>query len=127
MNDGTLLYRVINSDWLVQEGHVSSQAFRPRPRDHKLLSAYDGDQIAPGAAWHHYTNDPTNPPVGVLAVTVAECSVEQLPTRPDPETFPEHVLIDFTKFGTSQIKRKSERLRDYAVSRGWLFRRNDDL
>ena len=45
-----------------------------------------------------------------------------LPSIPDPDTFPEHVLIDFRNFGTNQIKRKSEAFRDSAIARGWLFR-----
>ena len=122
MNDNTLLYRVINSNY-VQGDVISSQAFRPRPIDRKRLSAYGGDQISPDAAWRHYTRDPSDPPTGVLAVTVAECHAERLPVQPDPEPFPEHVLIDFTAFGTNQIKRKSESLRDNAVVRGWLFLR----
>ena len=40
---------------------------------------------------------------------------------PDPETFQEHGLIDFRKFGTNQTKKKSERLRDNAAARGWQF------
>ena len=122
MNDATFLYRVINSNY-VQGDVVSSQAFRPRRIDRKRLSAYDGDQINPEAAWWHYTNDMSDPPVGVLAVTVAECRAERLPVQPDPVPFPEHVLIDFTAFGTNQIKRKSESLRDKAVVRGWLYLR----
>ena len=120
MNGCTLLYRVINSNY-VQQGKVSSQAFRPRPQDCKRLSVYDGDQITPEDAWRHYTNDPSNPPAGVLAITVAQCCAEQLKVRPDPVPFPEHVLVDFTRYGTNQIKRKSERLRDKAVARGWLY------
>ncbi len=120
MNDCTLLYRVVNSNY-VQGDEVSSQAFRPRPQDRKRLSAYDGDQISPQAAWRHYTNDMSNPPAGVLGVTVSECSAEELPVQPDPVSFPEHVLIDFTEFGTNQIKKKSEHLRDKAIARGWLF------
>ena len=120
MNDQTLLYRIVNSNY-VQGGKVSSQAFRPRPWDRKRLSAYDGDRISPQAAWRHYTNDMSNPPTGVLGVTVSECSTAQLTARPDPVPFPEHVLIDFTEFGTNQIKRKSENLRDMAVERGWLY------
>ena len=58
---------------------------------------------------------------GVLGVTVSECSTEQLTARSDPVPFPEHVLIDFTEFGTNQIKKKSVRLRDKAIVRGWLF------
>ena len=122
MNDDTLLYRIINPDKLLQAGKVSSQAFRPRPTDNKRLSVYDGDQITPEAAWVHYTDDPENPPVGVLAVTVAECSAQALPVVPDPVSFPEHALIDFREFSTSQIKKKSGGLRDAAEKRGWQYR-----
>ena len=117
MNDHTLLYRVIGSYIWIQEDLVASQSFRPRRMDNKLLSVYDGDQITPEAAWFHYTKDLSNPPVGVLAVTVSECLSLDLPVMPDPEAFPEHVLIDFSAFGINQIKRKSERLRDLALVR----------
>ena len=123
MNGCTLLYRVINSIY-VQRGKVSSQAFRPRPRDRRRLSMYDGDQITPEAAWRHYTSDLSNPPAGVMAVTVAQCCAGLLTVQPDPEPFPEHVLVGFTEYGTNQIKKKSERLRDKAVVRGWLFQRD---
>ena len=122
MNKDTLLYRIINPDKLVQSGKVSSQAFRPKPQDDKMLSVYDGDQIAPDAAWRHYSNNPDMPlPYGVLGVSVAECSAESLPVRADPETFPEHVLIDFREFSSNQVKRKSANLRNAAEARGWLF------
>ena len=121
MNDDTLLYRVIGPDMWVQEGQVSSQAFRPRKVDNKRLSVYDGDQITAQEALSHYTRDHNNPPIGVLAVTVLECHARDLPVVPDPHTFPEHVLIDFSKFGVNQIKRKSALLRDAAVVRGWQF------
>ena len=52
MNDYTLLYRVVNSNY-VQDGKVSSQAFRPRPRDRKRLSVYDGDRISPDCPCAH--------------------------------------------------------------------------
>lgn len=120
MNDDTLLYRVIDAAMLLQAGKVSSQAFRPKPSDNKLLSVYDGDRIDSKAACRHYTRNSDNPPVGVLAVSVAECSSQCLSVRADPAPFPEHALIDFTPFGTSKIKRKSERLRDAAMVRGWL-------
>lgn len=120
MNNDTLLYRIIGASMLLQAGQVSSQAFHPRPSDNKLLSVYDGDRINPKAARRHYTRDDDNPPVGVLAVSVAECSSQCLSVRADPIPFPEHALIDFSPFGTSSIKRKSKRLRDAAMVRGWL-------
>ncbi len=122
MNEHTLLYRVIGSGMWIQEDLVASQSFRPRRIDNKLLSVYDGDQITPESAWFHYTKELSNPPAGVLAVTVSECLDLDLPVVPDPETFPEHALIDFRAFGTNQIKRKSERLRDLALVRGWQYR-----
>ena len=123
MNQDTLLYRVINPDKLLQSGQVSSRAFRPRPQDNKMLSVYDGDQIAPEAAWRHFANNPDmTPPAGVLGVAVAECSTEGLDALPDPDAFPEHVLIDFRAFGSNQIKRKSKRLRDAAEARDWQYR-----
>jgi hypothetical protein len=123
MTGDTLLHRIIRPDWWLQSETVSSQAFRPAPSDEKFLSTYDGDQISPKAAYEHYTKDISkSPPVGVLAVTVAECSSLGLPALPDPNTFPEHVLIDFTRFGVNQIKKKAELLRDMAIARKWQFR-----
>ena len=128
MNDETLLHRIIKPHWWLQGNDVSSQAFRPGPEDDKQMSVYDGDQITAKVAWRHYTNDPSkSPPSGVMAVTTGECRFnrerkqQDLPVRPDPETFQEHVLINFRKFGASQTKKKSAKLRDAAVTRGWQF------
>ena len=122
VNVDTLLHRVI-ARWMVQEGQVSSQAFRPRPTDEKQLSAYNGNLISAEDAYSHYVNDPAKPaPVGVLAVSVHDCTSLDLLVCPDPETFPEHVLVDFRKYGTNQIKRKSSGLCSVAIARGWQFR-----
>ena len=123
MNDETLLHRVIKPNWYLQNGVVSSQAFRPNPWEDKQISVYDGDQITAEASWTHYIRNPDLPvPIGVLSITVKECVEQSLPARPDPDTFPEHVLIDFREFGTNQIKKKSELLRDAAVERDWQYK-----
>ena len=128
MNEDTPLYRIVNPDKLTQTGQVASRSFRPRPQDNKMLSVYDGDKIAPGAAYRHYMNNPDMPPpIGVLGVTVAECSAEGLDVIPDPDAFPEHVLIDFTKFSSNQIRIRSARLRDAAEARDWQFRPQNTL
>jgi hypothetical protein len=54
MNAQTLLLRQIHPSF-VQQGRVTSQAFRPTPKDESKLSMYDGDQITPEASWRHYT------------------------------------------------------------------------
>ena len=46
MTGTTLLLRQIHPSF-VQDGRVTSQAFRPTPKDESLLSVYDGDQITP--------------------------------------------------------------------------------
>lgn len=122
MNPETLLHhRQVHPSW-VQQGRVTSQVFRPTPKDQKCLSVYDGDQITGEAAWSHYTNDLGHASAGVLAVTVGECDSQRLGVVPDSKTFPEHVLIDFSEFSENQIKKIAKRLRAAAESRGWRYR-----
>lgn len=120
MNAGTLLHRQVHPSW-VQEGRVSSQAFKPTSKDEKCLSVYDGDQIDAEAAWQHYVNDLGFRSIGVLAVTVGECEVVELTVAPDPDTFPEHVCIDFRGLTNRQIENKARILNSKARSRGWQF------
>lgn len=119
MTEETLLLRQINPQF-VQEGRVTSQAFRPTPKDKQKLSAYNGDLISPEDSWRHF-NSGGYPSVGVQAVTVAECGREGLPARPDPTPFPEHAEIDFTGYTNNQCDKKSKRLRSLAETRGWLY------
>ena len=117
MTDGTLLYRQIHPGF-VRDGRATSQAFKPTPKDRKRLSVYDGDRITAEESWRHYAR--RYPSVGVLAVSVAEC--EPLPVRPDPQPFPEHVVIDFTELSRTAKNRKAKRLRRAANERGWQYR-----
>jgi hypothetical protein len=121
MNAQTLLYRQVNPNW-VQGDRVTSQAFKPMPKDEGLLSAYDGDLITPGAAWSHFTEESGFASVGVQAVSVAECDEQNLPSRPDPEPFPEHAVIDFRGLTGGAIERAAKVLRNRAAARGWLLR-----
>ena len=121
MTDETLLLRQINPSW-IQQDRVTSQAFRPTPKDERLLSVYDGDMITPERSWEHYTKQLSHKSVGVMAVSVIECKGQELTVQPDPKPFPAHAVIDFTGFGTNQIEKKSKRLRGAAESRGWQFR-----
>ncbi len=124
MNANTLLYRQVHPSW-IQNGRITSQAFRPTPKDEKRLSVYDGDQITAEAAWQHYTNDLGYTSAGVLAVTVEECDNLELPVVPDPATFQAHTLIDFSAFSRSQIETKAKILRAKADLRGWQYDQSD--
>ena len=119
MNPDTLLLRQINPFWL-QNGRVTSQAFRPTPKDAKLLSVYDGDLISPQNAWQHFTGAGYTS-IGVLAVTVCECGALSLSARSVPEPFPEHAVIDYSGLGTSAIDKTAKLLNAKAALRGWRY------
>ena len=120
MNSDTSLLRQINPAWR-QEGRVTSQAFRPTPKEEKRLSVYDGDLITAEKAWEHFTSSLGCSSIGVLAVTVEECARHELPATLDPNPFPEHAVIDFAGFSENQIKKKAKYLKTAAESRGWQY------
>lgn len=77
MNDNTLLFRHVHPNW-IQDGRVTSQVFRPTPKDESLLSVYDGDLIPAEDAWKHFTGTLNFSAAGTLAVTVFECNRQEL-------------------------------------------------
>jgi hypothetical protein len=121
MTDDTLLHRQVHPTW-VQQGHITSQVFRPTPKDGKKISAYDGGQIAAKDAWDHFTGTLGFASAGVVSVTPRECCSEGVQPVSDPAPFPEHVLIDFTAHDDAAIRRISKRLKEHATVRGWQFR-----
>jgi hypothetical protein len=121
MNPDTLLLRQVHPTF-VQDGQITSQVFRPTPKDENLLSAYNGDLITAENAWKHYTSEPANLSVGVMAISKGECDTQQLPVIEDKISFVEHILIDFTGKTKSGIEKIAKLLKRVAQQRGWLFR-----
>jgi hypothetical protein len=121
MNEHTILLRQIHPTW-IQQGNVTSQAFRPTTKDSMKLSVYDGDQINAEQAWLHYTSALGHESVGTMGVTVGECASMNLPARPDPQVFPEHAVIDFTGMTHRLVVSNSKLLRQIATIRDWLHR-----
>lgn len=120
MRPETLLLRQIHPSF-VQDGRVTSQAFRPTPKDEFLLSVDDGDHVSAEASWQRFTANPACKSIGVQALSQAECAAQALPVIEDGEPHPEHCSIDFTAFNKKVIEKKSKRLRAQAETRGWLF------
>jgi hypothetical protein len=120
MTEETLLHRQVSPSWL-QQGRITSQVFKPTPKDQGRLSVYDGDQITARASWEHYTTALGFTSVGVMAVSVRECGTQELKVAPDPTPFPSHVLISFAGGSNSQIESKAKRLKGFAENRGWQF------
>ena len=128
MNENTSLFRLIHPSFIQPDGTVMSGAFNPSKNHHYQLSVYDGDQIDPKPAWEHFTQTQKLQATGVLAVTGADCESKNLAYRPDPQAFPEHVLIDLDCLAGSkesltnkERKKKAMKLRDKATQRSWLF------
>lgn len=121
MRPETLLFRQVNPHW-IREGRVTSQAFRPTTKDEGRLSVYDGDQLTAEQAYVHYTSRLGLASAGVLAVSVEECGQQGLPVTPDPDPFPEHVVIDFSNCTNTETRTKAQHLTRAAVHRGWQFR-----
>jgi hypothetical protein len=126
LNGATLLHRQVNPSW-VQQGRVTSQVFKPTPKDNRRLSVYDGDQVSAFHAWLHYTTELGLTSIGVLAVTVAECETLDLEAVPDPAPFPAHAVIKFDACTPSQIEKKAKRLKAASEARGWLHQAESGL
>jgi hypothetical protein len=121
VNSETLLLRQVNPGF-VQLGRPTSQAFRPTPKDECLLSVDDGSLIQPKASWERFTREPDRHSAGVMAVTFAECSGQELPVNEDRVPCPEHCSIDFNGLSESSIRKKAKALARHAVERDWLYR-----
>lgn len=120
MTDSTLLHRQVNPSW-IQEGRVTSQLFKPTPKDKKRLSVNDGDRITAEQAWDHHTSTLCLASVGVMSVTIGECGERGLPCICDSDDFPYHVSIDFNGCSGSEEKKHAKHLRALAVARDWQF------
>lgn len=121
MTPDTLLLRQIHLSF-VQDGRVTSQAFRPTPKDKFLLSVDDGDRVSAEASWQRFITNPACQSIGVQAISQAECTAQGLPVVEDGKPHPEHCSVDFTTFDKKAIEKKSKLLRAKAQTRGWLFR-----
>ena len=120
MNDATLMLRQIHPSF-INQGQITSQAFRPTIKDDKKLSVYDNDMITAEKAYEHYTKKLLKSSTGVMAVSVKECSELSLPVVSDPAPFPEHALIDFSDYSYPQSEKLAKKLRQKAVERDWLY------
>ncbi len=120
MTSETLLLRQIHPSF-VQKGRVTSQAFRPTPKDEHLLSVDNGDRIAAHAAWARFTSNPSYASAGVMAVSHEECTAQQLQVVEDGVPYPEHCYLDFSALERKEVERKAKQLSSLAQSRGWIF------
>ena len=120
MKAETLLLRQIHPHFC-QAGRVTSQAFRPTPKDEFYLSVDNGDRIQAQAAWERFTSNPLCTSIGVAAVSLMECQEQNLPVVEDGDPYPEHCSINFSALEKKEIERKAKILSRKAQERDWLF------
>jgi hypothetical protein len=120
MTGETLLLRQIHPNF-VQNGRVTSQAFRPSPKDESQLSVDNGDMVTPEASWNRFSAQPENSSAGVMAISHSECSNCHVDVIEDGVPYPEHCYLDYSPFGRKESDRKGKKLAVAAHSRGWLF------
>ena len=97
MDSTTLLLRQVHPSF-IQDGRITSQVFRPTPKDENLLSIDNGDMISAEASFIRFCARPDCRSVGVIAVNKEECDQQELPVREDGKPYPEHCSIDFSGY-----------------------------
>jgi len=120
VTETTLLLRQVHPGFL-QNGRITSQVFRPTPKDERQLSCYNGDKIDALGAFQHFTSQPDCRSAGVVAVSKQECDQQTVPVIDDAEPFLEHCTIDFSSFSNGDIEKIAKTLKRQAESRGWLY------
>lgn len=118
MTPETLLLRQIHPSF-VQGGRVTSQAFRPTPKDDNMLSVYDSSQVSAEESVQHFLAQPGCKSSGVMAVSNLECTMNELLVIADGVPFDAHVSIDFSPHSKSEIEKKAKHLSRCAQQRGW--------
>jgi hypothetical protein len=121
LNPTLLLHRQIPSAW-IQGDRVTSQSFKPYPKDNNRVSVYRDDLMSAEEAWRHYTEELRLNSVGIVAVSVEECRNESLAVDPDGIPYPAHASIVFPlELSKNQIEKTAGRLAAKARSRGWQY------
>jgi hypothetical protein len=121
---GELLWRNVHPSF-VDGGQLSSQAFRPTPKDAGRLSTAREDAVSAADHFTEYTVDLGLASGGVWAVSVGEVVAAELTAWFDaesdqaPDPCPTgHTSVDFGDASEGRVRKIGGQLRDHAVKRG---------
>ena len=120
MTEATLLLRQIHPTF-IQNGKVTSQAFRPTPKDEDQLSVDNGDMITAEDSCKRFCAQPECTSAGVMAVSQAECTGCRVPVVEDGIPYSEHCFLDFAGLSNNQAGKIGKKLAVKAQERGWLY------
>ncbi|WP_322759162.1 hypothetical protein [Frankia sp. Cr2] len=120
---GERLWRQVNPSW-VSNGRVTSQVFKPTPKDHGRLSLSRASKV--GARQSHERHLARGlASVGVLSVTVGQAQDVKVTAWDDPvdEDIPEdHAHLDCTGLSRREQKAVADVLIAHARDHGWDYR-----
>ena len=128
MNSSTILLRQVHPSFVQADSissqvfTITSQVFRPTPKDEGLLSVYNGEKFSAAESHSHFTNESANQSFGVVGVTGEECDARQLKWGEDNDPFDGHSYIDFNGLANKEIEKRAKLLKKAAMERGWLYR-----
>jgi len=124
MKDESFLHRQVHPSFVqgdtISSQVFTSQVFKPTPKDDFQLSVYNGELFEAEESYDHYTEDGKKSS-GVVAVTKAECIINELPVKLDNVPFVGHCSIDYSGLTTGEISKKAKKLKVLASVRGWQF------
>lgn len=129
MNSSTILLRQVHPSFVQADSissqvfTITSQVFRPTPKDEGLLSVYNGEKFTAEASHSHFTDDSRNQSFGVVGVTGGECNAQQLKWGENNEPFDGHSYVDFKGLTNKEMEKKAKLLKTVAVQRGWLYKK----
>ena len=123
-NASELLHRNAHPTF-VDNGRVSSQAFRRTEADDGKLSFQQNSKASAAVAYERYTARGLESG-GVWSVTVAECDELSLRVYHDPiDQDDSHAIVDLTAFNVSQSRNITDKLAKKARDRGCQYRPPD--
>lgn len=119
-----LIWRNVHPTW-IDKGKITSQVFRPTPKDSGQLSGAREEMVTAETHYHEFTTELGLDSSGVWAISVREASgagvrcvydAESI-SKPDPCPTG-HTYIDYRGHSGNKIKRIGSALRDSAEERG---------
>lgn len=121
-DDNLALYRQVSPSWVV-DGKITSQAFKPMPKDNEMLSVRQSTVMSASDAYHSHT-ELGYESMGTYQVTVGDVETAGLRAVDDSRLDSAvlgHAYIDFRGVASRSIERAAKELRTCAMRYGVQF------
>lgn len=123
-NADELIWRNVHPSW-IDSGKVTSQAFRPTPKDTGKLSGARQEKVTADKHFHEFTTELNLVSTGIWAISVGEAQREHVRCVYDAESDSKpnpcptgHTYLDYRVHTGGKIRKIASALRDRAEERG---------